>query len=87
MYSILMPIQPVDATHVRVTCEICGATAEVCGKRERGIGAVPQAVEQFRRVGWHHDPLPQERWCMPPSQVERDGLGRWSCPGCRPKTS
>ena len=66
-----------DAVHVRVTCDSCRATAEVCGKRAMPVVARAAAVERFRAAGWHHDPGQTRR-----KDADLSGAGRWYCPEC-----
>jgi hypothetical protein len=80
-----VPLQVVEAVHVRVTCDGCQkATAEVCAKRELGPAARASAVRKFRDVGWHHDPSTHRS--REHDMALRDGSGRWYCPTCASRT-
>jgi len=87
MYSIWrMPLVLVEASHVRVLCDACRTTsAEVCGRRDLPVMARVAAVRKFKAVGWHHDAGEHTRTTTL-EQVQRDGSGRWYCPGCAKKT-
>jgi hypothetical protein len=77
-----VPLQLVQASHVRVTCDACGtASAEVCGKREPPLKARIAAVQKFKDVGWHHDPG-RRASARAEHDAEATGSGRWYCPGC-----
>ncbi len=82
-----MPLQLVDASHVRVTCDSCRtATAEVCGKREPPVVARAAAVRKLREVGWHNDPGRDHRSSRGEKEAARAGSGRWYCPACARRT-
>jgi hypothetical protein len=77
-----VPLQVIEATHVRVICDACRtASAEQCGKRELAVTARATAVPKFRKAGWHYDPSEHAR-TKTLEQAERDGSGRWYCPAC-----
>jgi len=77
-----MPLVPVDASHIRVTCDACRKnSAEVCGRRDPPVMARVAAVRKFRAQGWHHDPGSPSR-TKTLEESERDGAGRWYCPEC-----
>lgn len=79
----VVPLQLVEATHLRVTCDACrAATAEVCGKRDRGDLARAAAVRKFRAVGWHHNPGRVAASARAEKEAETSGSGRWYCPTC-----
>ncbi len=81
-----VPLQVVEATHIRVICDGCRtASAELCGKRELAVTARARAVPKFENAGWHHDPGDHVRQ-KTREQSERDGSGRWYCPTCGRKT-
>jgi hypothetical protein len=79
-----VPLQLVEATHVRITCDGCRVTAELCGKRELPAAAKAVAAQRFRGLGWHQDPSTHRdrEYAM----ALRDGSGRWYCPACARKT-
>lgn len=76
----------IEAAHVRVACDSCGVTAEVCGRRDLPVMARVAAVRKFHAIGWHHDPGVR----APSARAEKDsnamGSGKWYCPGCASKT-
>jgi hypothetical protein len=76
-----MPIAAVNASHLRVTCDGCGADAELCCKRQIPIAARPWAVTKFRAAGWHLDAGDRSRLRSQESAL-RDGDGKWYCPRC-----
>lgn len=77
-----MPLAVVEAAHVRVVCDACGAaSAEVCGKRDLPVMARVAAVRKFKSVGWHHDPGSTPR-ASTQEDIRRTGAGRWYCPQC-----
>jgi hypothetical protein len=76
----------VEASHVRVICDACReATAEVCGRRELVVSLKMTAVPKFKKAGWHHDPGEYGRM-RSLEQAQREGTGRWYCPGCARRT-
>jgi hypothetical protein len=80
-----VPLQIVDAVHVRVVCDGgCGVTAELCGKREPAVAARASGAQKFRGLGWHHDPATHRD--REYQMALRDGSGRWYCPKCARKT-
>jgi hypothetical protein len=82
----MMGLQTIEAAHVRVTCDACRATtAEVCGKRDLPFSARIAAMRKFKALGWHHDPGTSGRVRVI-EEAEREGSGRWYCPGCARKT-
>jgi hypothetical protein len=80
-----MPLNVVTATHVRVICDACGFSAEVCGKRELALAARANATRIFGANGWHHDPAERGRLRALES-AQREGMGRWYCPKCASRT-
>lgn len=81
-----MPLQLVEAAHLRVTCDACRtASAEVCGKRDLAVMARVAAVRKFKEVGWHNDPGEYAR-AKTLEQVQQEGGGRWYCPICARRT-
>jgi hypothetical protein len=79
-----VPLALVDASHIRVVCDACRASAEICGKRDPPVAATVSAVRKFKSVGWHHDVgrSPRQRTV---EDAERTGAGRWYCPRCGEK--
>ena len=78
-----MPLQLVEAEHVRVVCDACRTTtAEVCGKRDLPVIARVAAVRKFKAVGWHHEPGRQHASARAEKESESSGSGRWYCPQC-----
>jgi hypothetical protein len=81
-----MPLQIVEATHIRVLCDACRtASAELCGKRDLAVAVKIVAVQKFRAHGWHHDAGTHAR-TRAFEQAERDGSGKWYCPTCASQT-
>jgi hypothetical protein len=80
-----MPLELVEATHIRVTCSGCGVNAEVCPKRELPATARASAVTKFRKAGWHFDPGEHTR-DRSLEYAMREGMGRWYCPACARNT-
>jgi hypothetical protein len=77
-----VPLQLVEATHVRVVCDACrAASAELCGKRDLAVTARVLAVPKLKAAGWHHDAGSHAR-TRTLEQVQREGGGRWYCPSC-----
>jgi hypothetical protein len=78
-----MTLAVIARAHYLVTCDSCGMTAELCGKRAVGMSAAADATRGFRAAGWHHqaDTIAwhDEAW------IEAHGAGAWSCPACAPK--
>jgi hypothetical protein len=86
MYSYHVPLLFVEATHLRVVCDSCRTTsAEVCGKRDLPVMARVAAMRKFKDCGWHHDPGDHAR-TKTLEHAQRDGSGRWYCPGCASKS-
>ena len=84
---IRVPLQLIEASHVRVTCDACRtASAEVCGKRALAATAKATASPKFKAVGWHHDPSPHAASARAEHEAERSGSGRWYCPTCSRRT-
>ena len=77
----------IETAHVRVQCDSCSVTAEVCGRRDLPVMARVAAVRKFHSIGWHHDP---SRRVSASFRAEKDskemGSGKWYCPGCARKT-
>jgi hypothetical protein len=83
---MVVPLQLVEATHVRVVCDRCnGASAELCGKRKRADDARAAAMRSFLKHGWHHDPGLRSS-ARATEAGERGGSGRWYCPACAKNT-
>ena len=76
-----MPLQTIEAFHVRVTCVACRATAEVCGKRELEALVRATAVPKFERAGWNQD-IGEYTRTSAMDMARRDGTGKWYCPQC-----
>jgi hypothetical protein len=66
-----MGINVIDAVHVRVTCDACRESAELCGKRLLAGEAVELLARRFRALAWHSDPARR-----------KGGPERWYCPTC-----
>jgi hypothetical protein len=80
-----VPLQLIEAVHVRVICDGCGSvTAEVCGKREPPAAARAMAAQKFRGFGWHQDATTHRDRAR--DAAVRDGSGRWYCPSCARQT-
>jgi hypothetical protein len=78
-----MPLTDVQTVHVRVGCDSCSASAELCGKRD-AMSRVA-AVQKFKATGWHHD-TGSHRTQSGERSADRVGSGRWYCPACAKKT-
>jgi hypothetical protein len=76
-----VPFAVVDACHIRVVCDGCRTSAEVCGKRDPPVAAVVSAVRKFKATGWHHD-VGRNLRQRSIEDAERTGAGRWYCPSC-----
>lgn len=50
-----MSLATIEASHIRVTCDRCGVTAEVCGQRDLPVMARVASVKKFLSIGWHLD--------------------------------
>jgi len=82
-----VPLQVVEAAHVRVTCDTCRtASAEVCGKRDVPTMARVAAMRKLKAVGWHPDPGGQRSSARAERDSEASGSGRWYCPTCARRT-
>jgi hypothetical protein len=80
-----MGLETVAASHLRVTCDACRESAELCCKREIPIAARPWAVAKFRAAGWHLDAGDRPR-LRAHEFARRNGEGRWYCPRCAART-
>ncbi len=79
----------IEAAHIRVQCDSCGVTAEVCGRRDLPVMARVASIRKFHSIGWHLDPAyPALRSASARSAAEAAemGDGRWYCPGCAKHT-
>jgi hypothetical protein len=86
VYSGWVPLVIVEASHARVICNGCReATAELCGRRELAVSVRLSAVPKFKKAGWHHDAGDYGR-VRSLEGAQREGTGRWYCPGCAPRT-
>ena len=86
MFSIGLALLVVQAAHVRVTCDVCGTSAELCGKRELAMIVRLRLVAKFQELGWHHDPGLHHTRARTEEEVKRTGAGKWYCPKCAAKT-
>jgi hypothetical protein len=79
----------IETAHVRVQCDSCGVSAEVCGRRDLPVMARVAAVRKFHAIGWHLDPSHPARRSSS-ARAEREssemGSGKWYCPGCAAKS-
>ncbi len=75
----------IEAAHIRVTCDSCGVTAEVCGRRDLPVMARVASVRKFHAIGWHHDPVDTQGSARSDKDSRTMGSGRWYCPGCAHK--
>lgn len=76
-----MPLDLVASTHVRATCEACGAEARLCPKRLCGGAALEWGAHAFRGAGWHLD-VKEARRDRVYFANEKKGAGKWYCPAC-----
>ena len=76
----------IEAAHIRVTCDSCGVTAEVCGQRDLPVMARVASVRKFHAIGWHLDASTRSASARSAKEAAETGSGRWYCPGCARKT-
>ena len=87
-----MSLAILEASHIRVTCDRCGVTAEVCGRRDLPVMARVASVKKFLSIGWHQDARPTPSAARRSSSARADkestemGNGKWYCPGCARQT-
>jgi hypothetical protein len=81
-----MSLATIEAAHIRVTCDACGVTAEVCGRRDLPVMARVASVRKFQAIGWHLDPSTRARSARAEIAASEMGYGKWYCPGCAGKT-
>jgi hypothetical protein len=85
-----MSLATIEASHIRVTCDRCGVTAEVCGRRDLPVMARVASVKKFLSIGWHQDrPASAPRRTIS-ARADKEsaemGNGKWYCPGCARQT-
>ncbi len=81
-----MSLATIEAAHIRVTCDGCGVTAEVCGRRDLPVMARVASVRKFIAIGWHHDPSTRSGSGRAEKESAEMGHGKWYCPKCGRKT-
>ena len=81
-----MSLATLEASHIRVTCDRCGVTAEVCGRRDLPVMARVASVKKFLSIGWHHDAARRPGSARADKESTEMGNGKWYCPGCARQT-
>jgi hypothetical protein len=81
-----MSLATIEASHIRVTCDRCGVTAEVCGRRDLPVMARVASVKKFLSIGWHNDAGRRSASARAEKESAEMGNGKWYCPGCASQT-
>ncbi len=82
---MVLPLDLIAATHVRVTCDLCGSDARMCPKRwQEERGARELATHAFQKIGWYLDVKDHPRQRIY-DDYRREGHGKWYCPNCAKK--